>query len=151
MTLPAFLQLLTKVKERANGWHEACCPAHEDKSPSLKVRAGDRGVIVKCWSCCPTAAICAALGIKVKDLFYDGTPDAGAIRKRKAQQLAAYEARLHQGKRIDARREADYFVRSCRWIDIHTWSDDQLDGELAVLAKAYAVLGADGQRLPVIP
>lgn len=143
MTLDAFLALLSQVRERKNGWWEACCPAHDDRSPSLKIRAGDRGLIIKCWTGCSTVAVCEALGIKVKDLFYDGKPDAAAYRKRKAQQLAVYEQRRREGQRIDRLREADYFVRSRRGLDISGWRDAQLDAELGLLATAYILLEGD--------
>lgn len=46
------------------------CPAHEDRSPSMSIREGDGGrVLIYCFAGCSLEAICAALGIKVSDLF----------------------------------------------------------------------------------
>lgn len=52
------------------------CPAHEDRSPSLAVKAGDDGrALVHCHAGCQTADVLAVLGLQVRDLF-DGSPPA---------------------------------------------------------------------------
>lgn len=61
---------------RAGPGHVACCPAHDDKSPSLNVRLNDRGdVMLKCYAGCEFADIVAALGMKPEQLFADYDPD----------------------------------------------------------------------------
>ena len=45
------------------------CPAHEDKSPSLSLSEGRKGVLLKCHAGCTLVAITAALGVKPADLF----------------------------------------------------------------------------------
>lgn len=53
------------------GW--SCqCPAHDDRTPSLSIRAGDDGrALVKCHAGCTVGAVCGAIGLRVADLFAD--------------------------------------------------------------------------------
>lgn len=64
-----FLQNLKKVRGRNGRW-TACCPAHNDKSPSLAVREGEDGrVLVHCFGGCDTYSIVQAVGMDMGDLF----------------------------------------------------------------------------------
>ena len=68
--LDLVLSALDGVREVRGHW-QARCPAHDDKKPSLSVKEGTRGVILKCWSGCTFAAIVEALGLKQSDTFYE--------------------------------------------------------------------------------
>ena len=64
-----FINRLDKVKGRNGSW-TACCPAHEDKSPSLSVREGEDGrVLVHCFGGCSVDQIVGAVGMDMNDLF----------------------------------------------------------------------------------
>ncbi len=53
-----------------DGQWQACCPAHDDKNPSLSVSQGRNGkVLLCCHAGCEIEQITAALGIEVRDLF----------------------------------------------------------------------------------
>lgn len=67
MTLEA---VLDKFGAKPNGsqW-VARCPAHADKGPSLSLAAKNGKLLVHCFAGCTLEAICAAAGIKVRDLF----------------------------------------------------------------------------------
>lgn len=63
------LSKLPTAKPNGNGWL-ACCPAHEDRSPSLSINQGDDGrVLLNCFARCSHAAIVGAMGLETKDLF----------------------------------------------------------------------------------
>ncbi|SJK83747.1 uncharacterized protein HELO_1665A [Halomonas elongata DSM 2581] len=66
----ALLDRLDKVKQtRSDAW-QACCPAHDDRRPSLNVRlSGDGTILLKCWSGCGAADVVSAVGLDLKDLF----------------------------------------------------------------------------------
>jgi hypothetical protein len=50
----------------------ACCPAHEDHSPSLSATIGNNGAIVlHCHAGCLTDAVLSALGLDYEDLYDD--------------------------------------------------------------------------------
>lgn len=69
-------QILTHFDVRrgpkgAEGYYEACCPTHGDKKASLIIGPGDTGVRVKCLAGCRTEDVLAAVGLTMRDLFYD--------------------------------------------------------------------------------
>ena len=70
MTTSTLLQKLDRVHRSGCGWL-ARCPGHSDHHPSLAICEGERGLLVKCWAGCDLESICAALGIRVADLFYE--------------------------------------------------------------------------------
>ena len=82
MKLDEFLSRLTKVKKTGNGWI-ACCPAHDDKSPSLTVGIGKGGgVIAHCFGGCDIADVVAAVGMTLSDLMPETAPDRPYSRQR---------------------------------------------------------------------
>lgn len=66
------LGLLERVSREGAGW-VACCPAHDDEHPSLRVDEGEDGkVLLTCRSQkCELDDICQALGLRVGELFPD--------------------------------------------------------------------------------
>lgn len=58
------LSKLDKVRRTgANNWL-ACCPAHEDRSPSMTIHAADDGrILVKCHAECSFQEIVGAVGL----------------------------------------------------------------------------------------
>lgn len=77
------LARLDKVKSNGPGRWMACCPAHDDRSPSLTVRETDDGtILVKCFSGCSTADVLAAVGMEFHELFPQRESDAYRSSKR---------------------------------------------------------------------
>lgn len=72
----ALLDRFDKVKQtRSDSW-TACCPAHDDRNPSMNVRLADDGkILLKCWAGCGAADIVAAVGLSLSDLFPKRDPD----------------------------------------------------------------------------
>lgn len=113
--IDTLLGRLDKVRQvKPQSW-VACCPAHDDKSPSLKVSEAEDGrVLVKCWSGCTTAQIVGAAGLELRDLFVsDGKPVARRGPSRRAQLHEKMICRigdelLAQGKELDAVDRARY-------------------------------------------
>lgn len=65
---------LTEVAEKANAQHKgkkllAHCPCHDDQNPSVEIKEGDSGVLVKCRAGCKTEDVVGAWGMKMSDLF----------------------------------------------------------------------------------
>jgi 5S rRNA maturation endonuclease (ribonuclease M5) len=78
----AALAARLEARRNGDGW-QSKCPAHEDANPSLSISEGHDGrVLLKCHAGCPTEAIVAALGLKLRDLFADnGAPSREIIAK----------------------------------------------------------------------
>lgn len=63
------IQRLNKVRGRNGSW-TACCPAHDDKGPSLAVRElPDGRVLVHCFAGCETESVLGSVGMDMTDLF----------------------------------------------------------------------------------
>lgn len=61
--LETVLDRLSGVRKQGKGWI-ACCPAHDDKSPSLAISEGSEGrVLLKCWAGCRYSEVMAAIGL----------------------------------------------------------------------------------------
>jgi hypothetical protein len=69
----------------------ACCPAHNDKSPSLSVRLIDNKWLLKCFAGCENKDIVAALGLKMSDLFLKGSRTSKKDRQLVEKFNAEYE------------------------------------------------------------
>lgn len=66
--LSHILDRLEGVRPSGHGWI-ARCPAHNDHSPSLSVYERDGKILLHCFAGCAVEDICAALRIRVGDLF----------------------------------------------------------------------------------
>lgn len=68
--LDKVLNRLDKVKSAGADKWKACCPAHDDKNPSLAISETSDGVVLlKCWAGCTTKEIVSAIGLELRDLF----------------------------------------------------------------------------------
>jgi len=71
MNTSEILARFPDARKTGNGW-QCRCPAHDDRTPSLTICGGADGrTLLKCHAGCTPDAICAALGLKVSDLFAD--------------------------------------------------------------------------------
>lgn len=95
------LSQLHRVRKSGPSSWSACCPAHEDRSPSLAIREADDGrLLLHCFGGCSVDSVLGSLGMDMSDLFppRENTPGAGTKRERKPWRaadllhLAAYEA-----------------------------------------------------------
>ena len=96
MTIDEFLARLEKVRKSGNGWL-ACCPAHEDRSPSLAVAIGHSGgIVVKCFAECSPESVVDALGLRLSDLMPERLPEVHAVRGKPFNAHLALEALTYQ-------------------------------------------------------
>ena len=94
MRTQEILPKLKKVKTTSDGWM-ACCPSHDDNTPSLSIKEADNGnTLLKCHAGCDTSEIVSALGIKESDLFKD-KPSSG-----QKERVAEYTYKDAEGKTI---------------------------------------------------
>lgn len=71
------LARLDGVRARGRDQWAARCPAHEDRSPSLSIRAVDDRVLVTCWAGCSALEVVNAVGLELRDLFDRRLTEAG--------------------------------------------------------------------------
>jgi putative DNA primase/helicase len=110
-------------KPKPGGGIKACCPAHDDKNPSLDVDHGDKGkVLLYCRSAgCPARSIVDALDLEWSDLFQDDPswkPSGNhKTRKRSPQTIREPKPKAQPKAKKSApalnqcTREAEYLYR----------------------------------------
>ena len=70
MIIDTLTSRLDCVKETGHGKYVARCPSHDDKSPSLAIKAyGDGRVLLHCFAGCDPESVLDAIGLKFSDLY----------------------------------------------------------------------------------
>lgn len=107
-----------QIVERLSGtWRRGkgmcCCPAHDDRTPSLSVKLGHKAILFHCFAGCSTADVIAALdrvGVRTRDLF---DPTRIAVAERYSPDRATDNARrLWQDARALAESPAATYLKS---------------------------------------
>lgn len=115
MKTDALLAQLQKVRG-GNGRWMACCPAHDDRTPSLTIAEGDDGrVLLHCFGGCSPDAVVGAVGMSLSDLMPDGpapmeparqmripAPDVLRAIAFSATVVAIYASDMAHGKQLTA-------------------------------------------------
>jgi len=112
---------IDRVKQSGNGRWIACCPSHDDKSPSLSIKELDDGrVLIHCFGGCTPFEVVESVGLNIVDLMPDDGINRSPIYKREVQKTVDEWvldiARLDRkaGKRLseaDKKRELEAFKR----------------------------------------
>lgn len=148
MDLHDILSRLRGVKGPSGaGEYTARCPAHDDKQASLCLRAGNKGIVLKCQAGCSFDAVCRALGVEPKDLFFE-LSDAHTPMRRKAETSA--DMKVHTARQFTSYEAA--YGRLGRIENIYPYTDE--NG--ALLFEVARIRMADGkktfrQHRPVLP
>ena len=84
MSPDEFVSRLDKVRSTGRGRWIACCPAHDDRIPSLTVGEGSDGrVLVHCFGGCSVEQVVGAVGLSLSEIMPDGpAPVMPAKRQR---------------------------------------------------------------------
>lgn len=71
MSIDNVLNKLNKVKKTGPYKWIACCPVHQDKTPSLAIRLlEDQRILIHCFGCqCGIEEFCSSIGISMDELF----------------------------------------------------------------------------------
>ncbi|MBA2483584.1 MAG: DNA primase [Nitrosomonas sp.] len=67
--LDYLISQLRKVKQTGSSRWIACCPSHDDKTPSLAIRDINDKILLKCHAGCSIHEIVSAIGMDISDLF----------------------------------------------------------------------------------
>jgi hypothetical protein len=138
MTVDDFLSRLSSVGQRGSRW-SACCPAHDDRSPSLSISEGDKGLLLRCWAGCSVEEICTTLGLTVSDLFFDaGLPRSQRPAPRPPKLDRAALAWRYKLAALDRRLRAERIIQTGKQVIVATLTDEELDQAIGYMAQAYA-------------
>lgn len=75
MSVEKLLDRLSKVKKTGPGQWVACCPSHDDRTPSLAIRETDEGlVLLHCFGGCEVESVLGAVGMSFDELYPEKSP-----------------------------------------------------------------------------
>lgn len=130
----------------------ARCPAHEDHRASLSASTGANGnLLIYCHAGCDTQSICAALGLKLADLFndvpkrngapnivatYDYTDESGAL----LFQVCRFDPKDFRQRKPDGAGGWDWSTKDARRVPFH------LPQLIAALKDSRPVFLVEGER-----
>ncbi len=137
------LPRLEKARRSGRGF-TALCPAHSDGHPSLSIREGDRGILIRCWAGCSIESVCRALGIRPRDLFYDERPDPrrnAETRSRRGMENARFRLGM---KKAATLQEAGAVIEAATGVDVSKWTPEELDRAMQAVSKAHEILWEEG-------
>lgn len=91
MSAHALVERLQGVRPSGAGRWVAKCPAHQDRSPSLSIKALQDGtILLHDFGGCSPSDVLAAVGLELRDLFPERSVDhRGPARDRKHWHAAA--------------------------------------------------------------
>jgi hypothetical protein len=141
MTVSELLPLLNRVRQRGSRW-SAQCPAHGDKSPSLSISEGERGILLRCFAGCSVREICNALGLEITDLFFDAATThtrRPVPRPVKIDRVAL--AFRYELSALDLRLRADRIIETGKHLNMDTLNDAELDRAITIMSRAHADIG----------
>jgi len=112
MTVEILLNELHKVRKSGSDSWMACCPSHEDRTPSLRVtESSDGHILIHCFAGCSAEEVMSAVGLEMGELFpdkdqhsFDDSPNYPPPRETRGEaNLAHIQIRhLEAGAMIDA-------------------------------------------------
>jgi putative DNA primase/helicase len=129
-----FLSRVDKPR-KAGKSHQACCPAHNDKSPSLTISEADNGdLLLHCFAGCEYRDIMAAVGLEAKEGFQGS--------------LSPESKREYQVQTLTKARQFERLVMAAA-----ATSEDLSDDDVARLATARQRIQEIDQQLsaPAVP
>lgn len=76
MKIDMLLDALRKVRVTGTNEWVACCPAHDDRTPSLAIKdVGDGRILVHCYANCAVEDVLGSIGMTLSDLMPDRAID----------------------------------------------------------------------------
>ena len=113
-----FLSKLKQVQTNENGII-ACCPAHEDKNPSLSASYTDETILVKCHAGCTFEEIVSSMGMDSSQFFPYKAPPKEFVAKyryedkdgKHAFDVIRYEPKDFRPQSPDGRRSMEGVTR----------------------------------------
>ena len=148
MKVVEFVTYLEGVKTTRKGY-VACCPAHNDRHPSLAVAEKDDRLLLHCWAGCRTSDVLAAVGLGFTDLFLNigqpkGTKHRTGPRQPERVPSFYWDWRRQCGaleQAIEAKRERhEAILAAAQGIDIHGLTVPEFDELMKYVGRAYAWL-----------
>lgn len=89
MSLEILLSRLHKVRKSSNNSWMACCPSHDDKTPSLSIKdSGNGKLLLNCLAGCGKEDILGTLGMEWADIMPPNQPKEHFVKPTKQRVYA---------------------------------------------------------------
>ena len=136
MSADTLLSRLSKVRKMGADRWIACCPSHQDRTPSLSIReCSDGRVLIHCWTGCSVESILDAVGLDFDALFPE--KDLGNLVHREKIPFSHREAmvalvpeaftialigrQMMSGKANDEKTQQALIAAVSRWSSAHSY------------------------------
>jgi hypothetical protein len=130
MKVQVLLSRLQKVRSEGQDRWRACCPAHDDGTPSLSIRALDDGrVLLNCYAHCKVEEVLGALGLQFSDLYPD--------------QLLGHGLKGARSRLVSARQALEIVAKESLLVAV--FAADQAQGKLLSEADRSRLMFAAGR------
>lgn len=133
MILDDFLSRFASVEEGRDGFL-LTCPAHADHSPSLRLAAGERAVLLKCRAGCETSAVLNAVGLSFGDL-----PSVEEIAARVGRRATSTDAPADTASQAALQAALDRYAAAGRESNPAAW--DYARDRFGIDGAAFMRLG----------
>ena len=80
--IDTLLSRVHRLKKTGDSKWLACCPAHDDKTPSLAIKLADDRILIHCFAGCDVSSIVSALGLELSDLMPESKRHSRPDNKR---------------------------------------------------------------------
>ena len=141
MRLMTFDEICARVGAVKKGKEmRALCPCHDDSDPSVAIKDGDSGVLVKCRAGCDTKNILAAWGLSLKDLFPE--------KEKGLEDVTYYTYTDRQGRQVSRKVRAYPKKFWNEHLEDGAWVNG-LNGQVPDLYNVVSVIGAIKSGKPI--
>ena len=106
----SILSRLNHVKQLSDGSHQAQCPSHKDKLPSLSITEDGDKILMHCHAGCTIHDIIAAIGLTINDLFIEQNRKSIVMEKYNytdAEGSLKYQVVKYENKGFSQRKPDD--------------------------------------------
>jgi hypothetical protein len=140
-----FLSHFSKVRQSYGPRWMACCPAHDDRHPSLSINLEHDRILIHCFAGCRPEWILQSVGLSLSDLFLD-RKTGGFSQKRESFQWSSFYGRIRELElvlnELEFRAEAmcdraSQLIAATHGADISTWTDEEHHRVLNMVADAF--------------
>jgi hypothetical protein len=135
MSIEKLISRLDKVKSTGRDRWTCCCPAHDDKSPSMHIKLDDsERILINCKTGCATHDILLAVGLDWVDVM----PDDGNHTKPQKRIMYATEALKLIKRESQIMLACGYAIRNG---DITQNDLDRASKAMGIINKVYQEVG----------
>lgn len=135
------LSKLSKVRRHGQGRWVACCPVHDDKTPSLSIRDDNGTILIHCFGCGASGVdVCGAIGVDVNALFPDSDYSEYTVadyKKNAGKRSGLSAAQVLASLRFNVMFVGVHLLRIKKRLEIGEEDTDRFDHAIYAIMAAH--------------